>query len=297
MSHQSLHDYPIINEFPDFTDTFPGHLYHCAERDEYVCVFDNLYDEPEINNWVPAKVNMNLFRMVREVSEEGVPNGRFYAYELGRDEISTQPPGDFNHTLADTRVFMNPLEVANTQNKIPFVYRDKIPIVSDTWGVIPGSLIQDIIVGQEPPAPSIEEPILTEGPILTTPTYLETVLTHQSLVRMLLEPLQEPAPLLLQPHHYYWPMLQTIDIPMGQTPLLAECQLLNPKPKPQKRIADVMIADAVSKGVCCPITMNPLTLESATCVAPCYHIFEKEAITTWLTTKITCPECREICSI
>ena len=266
MSHQSIHDYPIINGFPDFTESFPGHLYHCAERDEYVCVFENLYDEPEINNWVPARVNTDLFRMVREVTPEGVPTERFYAYE-----------------------------VANTQNKIPFVYGDKIPIVSDTWGVIPGSLIQDLIVGQEPPAPSIEAPTLTTPISLEVPLEEETL--HQSLVRMLLEPLQDRAPLLQQPNEYYWPMLQTVDIPMFQTPLLLSCQSLKPKLTVQKRIADVMIADAVSKGVCCSITMNPLTHESASCVAPCYHIFDKGAITTWLTEHSTCPECREICSI
>ncbi len=67
--------------------------------------------------------------------------------------------------------------------------------------------------------------------------------------------------------------------------------------KVQKRIADLVIQDAIKQELTCSITMNPLTLETATCVAPCYHIFDKNAITTWLETKNTCPECRVQCSL
>jgi hypothetical protein len=68
-------------------------------------------------------------------------------------------------------------------------------------------------------------------------------------------------------------------------------------PPPQKRVADLMIADAVAKGECCSITMNPLTPDTAACVAPCYHVFEREAIHTWLATKSTCPTRRQPCSV
>jgi hypothetical protein len=67
--------------------------------------------------------------------------------------------------------------------------------------------------------------------------------------------------------------------------------------KVQKRIADLVIKDAIQQELSCPITMTPFTPETARCVAPCYHIFDKEAITTWLETKNTCPECREQCSL
>jgi hypothetical protein len=67
--------------------------------------------------------------------------------------------------------------------------------------------------------------------------------------------------------------------------------------KVQKRIADLVIKDAIQQQLSCPITMNPFTPETATCVAPCYHLFDKEAITTWLETNDTCPECRERCSL
>jgi hypothetical protein len=67
--------------------------------------------------------------------------------------------------------------------------------------------------------------------------------------------------------------------------------------KVQKRIADLVIKDAIQQKLSCSITMTPFTPETATCVAPCYHIFDKDAITTWLETKDTCPECRERCSL
>jgi hypothetical protein len=67
--------------------------------------------------------------------------------------------------------------------------------------------------------------------------------------------------------------------------------------KVQKRIADLVVKDAIQQELSCPITMNPLTVQSATCVAPCYHIFDKDAIATWLKTHNTCPECREQCSL
>ena len=70
------------------------------------------------------------------------------------------------------------------------------------------------------------------------------------------------------------------------------------KPKsPMKRVADLVIQDALKQELCCAISLNPLTVENAVCVAPCYHVFEKESISKWLTTSSTCPECRETCSI
>jgi hypothetical protein len=67
--------------------------------------------------------------------------------------------------------------------------------------------------------------------------------------------------------------------------------------KPQKRVADLVIADAVKSEACCPITMDPIKAETAACVAPCYHVFEKEAIQGWLADHTTCPQCREACSL
>lgn len=71
----------------------------------------------------------------------------------------------------------------------------------------------------------------------------------------------------------------------------------NPSVSPNKRVAGIVIADALNQELCCAITLNPLTKENAVCVAPCYHVFEKEAITKWLETSTTCPECRQSCCI
>lgn len=70
-----------------------------------------------------------------------------------------------------------------------------------------------------------------------------------------------------------------------------------PLPKPQKRVAEIVIADAVKNAMCCPITMDPIKADSAACVAPCYHVFEKEAIKEWLGGHDTCPQCRESCAL
>ena len=64
--------------------------------------------------------------------------------------------------------------------------------------------------------------------------------------------------------------------------------------KPRKHIANLIIEDAIKNGNLCPITMEPISPHSV-CVAPCYHVFKKDAIETWLQTATTCPECRVQC--
>lgn len=70
-------------------------------------------------------------------------------------------------------------------------------------------------------------------------------------------------------------------------------------PKPQKYVADLVIADKIKQGACCAITMEPLSSCPAgpACVAPCYHCFDKEAIQEWLQRNETCPECRQPCGL
>jgi len=65
----------------------------------------------------------------------------------------------------------------------------------------------------------------------------------------------------------------------------------------QKHVADLVIADAIKSEITCPISMELLQVETAVCVAPCYHCFQRESITRWLTTNHTCPQCRETCSL
>lgn len=70
-----------------------------------------------------------------------------------------------------------------------------------------------------------------------------------------------------------------------------------PAEAPRRNIADAMIRDAISQKATCPISMEPITQETAACVAPCYHVFQRESITTWLARETTCPTCREPCRL
>jgi SUMO ligase MMS21 Smc5/6 complex component len=64
--------------------------------------------------------------------------------------------------------------------------------------------------------------------------------------------------------------------------------------KTKTHIVALVLKNAIQEKRICPITHDPIT-ESSTCIAPCYHSFDTEAIDTWLQTHTTCPECREVC--
>lgn len=66
---------------------------------------------------------------------------------------------------------------------------------------------------------------------------------------------------------------------------------------PRRNIADAMIRDAISQKAQCPISMEPITQDTAACVAPCYHVFCRESIAQWLERETTCPTCREPCRL
>ena len=59
-----------------------------------------------------------------------------------------------------------------------------------------------------------------------------------------------------------------------------------------KRIRDLIVADIISKGDECSITMEPLTAENLA-ITSCFHFFDKDAIGKWFEEKDTCPQCRE----
>jgi hypothetical protein len=56
-------------------------------------------------------------------------------------------------------------------------------------------------------------------------------------------------------------------------------------------IATLIVTDAMNKGDTCSITFEPLVLEN-TAITSCFHLFNYEAITTWLNNNDTCPLCR-----
>lgn len=66
-------------------------------------------------------------------------------------------------------------------------------------------------------------------------------------------------------------------------------------PFPSHLVAAVLAHAAVTAALC-PITMEPVTPDTAT-VTSCGHIFQSAAIVQWLTDHDTCPECRAPCCI
>jgi hypothetical protein len=63
---------------------------------------------------------------------------------------------------------------------------------------------------------------------------------------------------------------------------------------PKPHLVQLVLCDAIAQNKVCAITLEPITMES-TCIVPCYHCFDTDAIYQWLTTNTSCPECRESC--
>jgi len=63
-----------------------------------------------------------------------------------------------------------------------------------------------------------------------------------------------------------------------------------------KFVATLLIEDAIREKKDCSITMEPIAAAAAT-VTSCYHVFDKDAITTWLSTNKTCPVCKQECVV
>ena len=62
-------------------------------------------------------------------------------------------------------------------------------------------------------------------------------------------------------------------------------------------IANLVLADIISKNEVCPISSETITKENAS-VTSCGHVFCKESIDTWLSTpasKGECPVCKQVC--
>jgi hypothetical protein len=61
---------------------------------------------------------------------------------------------------------------------------------------------------------------------------------------------------------------------------------------PPRFVTDLIVADAVGRGATCPITMEPLVVDSAR-VTPCFHVFDATALAAWLAAgNETCPVCK-----
>ena len=63
-------------------------------------------------------------------------------------------------------------------------------------------------------------------------------------------------------------------------------------------VADALIADAVARGLACPITLEPIAPDVPAAVTPCYHVFDADALSVWVSQHIAagtppaCPTCK-----
>ena len=62
------------------------------------------------------------------------------------------------------------------------------------------------------------------------------------------------------------------------------------------RIARMIATDAVEREEVCPITMEPITMETCA-VTSCFHVFERDSLAMWHTVHKTCPVCKQGCSV
>jgi hypothetical protein len=68
-------------------------------------------------------------------------------------------------------------------------------------------------------------------------------------------------------------------------------------PPPPRFVTDLIVADAVGRGATCPITMEPLVVDSAR-VTPCFHVFDATALAAWLAAgNETCPVCKGVIEV
>jgi hypothetical protein len=70
-------------------------------------------------------------------------------------------------------------------------------------------------------------------------------------------------------------------------------------PVPSKKglpphVANIVLADSISKNEICPISSEPITKDTAT-VTSCGHVFCKSSIDQWLSIKNECPVCKQTC--
>jgi len=69
--------------------------------------------------------------------------------------------------------------------------------------------------------------------------------------------------------------------------------------KPAKKglpshVANIVLADAISKNEVCPISSETITRENAS-VTSCGHVFCKSSLDTWFNIKDECPVCKQKC--
>jgi len=100
-------------------------------------------------------------------------------------------------------------------------------------------------------------------------------------------------------HYLHNVVLWTVQVPVpvpapAPVPLILGVRaLLEPVPK---RIAWLIAEDACKNNETCSISMDPISPLTAG-VTTCFHCFEHAAISLWLSTHDTCPQCRKKCLV
>jgi hypothetical protein len=74
-----------------------------------------------------------------------------------------------------------------------------------------------------------------------------------------------------------------------------------PPPQPQVRplphhVSSILLERAEQEHAVCPISTEPITRATGSATS-CGHLFQTEALRTWLSRHSTCPECRQPCAI
>jgi hypothetical protein len=67
-----------------------------------------------------------------------------------------------------------------------------------------------------------------------------------------------------------------------------------PAPVAPRHVLEILKQDAISKGDSCPISFTPFAECGSITITSCFHLFETEALQTWLGTNRLCPTCKQL---
>jgi hypothetical protein len=118
---------------------------------------------------------------------------------------------------------------------------------------------------------------------------LDTVLRPVLVMEPVVYSLVEPAP---RPSAPSYADLMGVAVLASLASASAPPQQAPPPPPMPRHVAELVIAKAEADGATCAITMEPIRAATAA-VTSCGHVFQAEALRTWLESRGTCPECRQ----
>lgn len=87
-------------------------------------------------------------------------------------------------------------------------------------------------------------------------------------------------------------ILEDLDAFLHPPPPIIKTKTVTVMPPAPAFVNALVVADAVAKADTCPITLSPITAATAA-VTSCFHVFDGDAIATWLSEHKTCPVCKQ----